>query len=196
MKKLTAVFAALLVVALAAPTYAGIDEGDWELQVAVDWFIGDLQNSFGGEIALGYFVTPEIEIGGWLGYNYRDVDGTVEFKGSNEGDIEWTESFFEIAFFGAYYFETDGEWMPYVGGFLGYEDGEIEIDSEEIVRDGFMMGAILGIKYFVSEKTTIFIEYRLVWRFEDEWELDDDSDYTIDDDEIAHLILVGISVLF
>lgn len=196
MRSLTIVVASLVLLALATAGQAGIDEGDWEVRVAVDWFLGDLENSFGTDLALGYFVTPEIEVGGWIGYHHRDVDGTVQFKNSKDGSLDWTESLFQVAAFGAYYFEGDGEWMPYVGGFLGYEDGRIDIDKETIVRDGFFLGAMIGIKYFVAEKAMIFIEYRLLYRFEDRWEFDDDSDFTIDDDEIAHMILVGISVLF
>ncbi len=84
------------------------------------------------------------------------------------------------------------------GGYLGYESGNIEGDDseEEFDRNSFMLGGVLGVKYFVSEKTTIFVEYRLGWRSEDEWELDSDSHITIEDDSLTHTLLFGISVLF
>jgi len=197
MRKLTVVFAALLVVALAAPSSAGIDEGDWEVQLGGQFFISDFISNYGISLSLGYFVTPEIEVGGYIMYAQDDWDGEVEFKNERIGDLEFTIRDWNMGAFAAYYFETDGEWRPYVGGFLGYESGVLDFGGgDEFKRNDFAVGGFVGVKFFISEKATIFIEYRLQWRFEDEWELDDDSAVTVEDDAISHLFMIGLSVFF
>jgi opacity protein-like surface antigen len=193
MKKMTVVAAALLVVALATPSVAGIDEGDWEVQLGGNWLIGDFQSAFGVEMALGYFVTPEIQVGGWFGYTHEEWDGKVKFDGGGSSSFEITSKAFDLCAFAAYYFEMDGEWLPYVGGFVGWDRAELDLDGDDIDRDGFKIGAFVGIKYFVSEKATVFFEYRLTWRSEDEWEGDG---VTVEENEFGHLFMVGLSVLF
>ena len=198
MRKLTVVGAALLVMTLATSSFAGIDEGDWEVGLGGNFFFSEFHDNYGIDITLGYFVTAQIEIGGWIGWHSQDLDATLKYDGDDvdDEDFDFTKSWWDIAFFGAYYFEVEGDWAPYIGAFLGYEDGHLDIEDAEFDRDGFMAGAILGVKYFVSEKTTIFFEYRLIWRSADEWEWDDDSDLTIDDNALAHLFHFGFSVFF
>jgi opacity protein-like surface antigen len=198
MRKLTVIGAALLVMTLATSSYAGIDEGDWEVGLGGNFYFSEFQDNYGIGVTLGYFVTAEIEVGGWISWNHQGLDGDVEVDGDKEGNLELEQTWWDIAFFGAYYFQVEGEWAPYIGGFLGYESGTLDGDDDllDFERDGFMAGAILGVKYFVSEKTTIFFEYRLTWRSTDEWEWDEDSDVTISDDALTHTLRFGISVLF
>jgi opacity protein-like surface antigen len=198
MRKLTVIGAALLVMTLATSSFAGIDEGDWEVGLGGNFFFSEFHDNYGLNVTLGYFVTAEIEIGGWVAYHNQDLSGTEEFRGRDTNfDVDFQKTWWEIAIFGYYYFQVEGEWAPYIGGFLGYESGSLDGGgSGEYERDGFMLGGVLGVKYFVSEKTTIFIEYRLGWRNTDEWEWSKDSDYTINDDALTHTLLFGISVLF
>ena len=197
MKKLTVVAAALLVLALAAPSYAGIDEGDWEVGLGGGWASTQSTTTYGLGLSLGYFLTPNMQIGGWLGYGYNEYDLEVR----DEGDylkMKNRSVYWDIAAFFTYYFEMDGEWMPYIGGFVGYETNEIKYDTEgyriTADRNGFKLGGYLGVKFFVAEKATIFIEYRLTWRNEDEWDIEDG--YKFEDDALSHLIHFGVTVLF
>jgi len=201
MRKLTIVGAALLVMTLATSSFAGIDEGDWEVALGGNLFFSDFHDNYGVNLTLGYFVTAEIEIGGWVSWNNQSLDGNVNYKGHHEGDLKIEKTWWDIAFFGYYYFHVEGEWAPYIGAFLGYESGTLDSggDVDDLLdfdRDGFMFGGALGVKYFVSEKTTIFFEYRLTWRNADEWEWDHDSDVTISDDSLTHTLMFGLSVLF
>jgi hypothetical protein len=194
MNRLTTTAAALLVLALAATGTAGIDEGDYEFRLGGHWMSGDFESSFGGEITLGYFVSPEIEVGMWLGYAEHSYDGKVHVDGEGpDEDIDSKGTTVSFAVFGAYHFETDGEWMPYVGGFAGYERSELDTGDYDLERDGYTLGAFVGIKWFVSDRATVFFEYRLTWNDNDEW---DDSGAYARADEFTHLFLVGVSVLF
>ena len=192
MNRLTIAAAALLVLALAAPGTAGIDEGDYEVRLAGNWMSGDFESAFGGEISLGYFVSPEIEMGMWLGYREHSFDGTVHVSGGGTEDVDMKSTGVSFAAFATYHFETSGEWMPYVGGFVGYERSELDAGSRTLERDGYTLGGFVGIKWFVSDRTTIFFEYRLTWNDNDEWE---DSGTYARTSEFTHLFLVGISVL-
>jgi opacity protein-like surface antigen len=197
MRKLTVIGAALLVMTLATSSFAGIDEGDWEVALGGNFFFSEFHDNYGINVTLGYFVTAEIEIGGWVAWHSQDLNGDVEERGRKVDEVDFQKTWWDIAFFGAYYFQVEGEWAPYIGGFLGYESGEIDGGGDyKFDRDGFMFGGMLGVKYFVSEKTTIFIEYRLTWRDADEWEWSKDGDVTIDDNALTHTLLFGISVLF
>jgi opacity protein-like surface antigen len=201
MKKLTVVAAALLVVALTAPSFAGIDQGEWELGLGGGIGISDAQDSLGLDVSLGYFVTNEIAVGGWFGYHCQTIDISEEY-GGDKFDWDFEKSWWEIAFFVKYYFVTDAEWLPYIGAFVGYEAAEMEEDfgggdSWDADRDGFMLGAILGVQYYVSDKTSVYFEYRLTWRDDDEWDASSGGDHgTISDDAIAHLFEVGIRIAF
>jgi opacity protein-like surface antigen len=196
MKKLNIAGTALLVMALAAPSFAGIDEGDWELGIGGGLALSEAHDNWALDVSLGYFVAPEIAVGGWFGYHSQSLDVTVEGGDGFDWDLEKT--WWEIAFFVKYYFATDGEWLPYIGAFAGYETAEIEEDYDgddwDADRDGYLLGAILGVQYFVSDKTSIFFEYRLTWRDEDEWDADEGA--TFDDDAVAHLFQFGVRVSF
>jgi opacity protein-like surface antigen len=198
MRYLIAVTTIVLVLGMATVSQAGIDEGDWEVGLGGNFFFSEFHDNYGLEFTLGYFVTAEIQVGGWIAYHNQDLDGEVSRDGDDLGDIKFSKTWWDIAFFAAYYFQVEGEWAPYIGGFIGYEDGELDSDGSDLDfdRSGLEIGGILGVKYFVSEKTTIFIEYRLTWRDADEWEWKDDSDYVIEDDALTHTFLFGISVLF
>lgn len=197
MRKLTVIGAALLVMTLATSSFAGIDEGDWEVALGGNFFFSEFHDNYGINVTLGYFVTAEIEIGGWIAWHNQDLNGDIEDRGRKVDEAEFQKTWWEIAFFGYYYFQVEGEWAPYIGGFIGYESGDLDGGGDyKFDRNGFMLGGVLGVKYFVSEKTTIFFEYRLGWRNADEWEWDDDSDVTIPDDSLTHTLLFGISVLF
>lgn len=168
MMKYTAVLAALLLVAIAAPANAGIDEGDWEVRLSAAAQFEDFANTYSVATQLGYFVTPEIAVGAEIGFTSLDPDGGGSLT-------TW-----ELNAFGSYNFETDGDWVPYVGGFVGL----LDLD----VVDSFQLGAFVGAKLFVHEKANVFFEYRLNYRTDDEF-----SDA---DAEIGHGLRVGFAILF
>ena len=168
MKKLTAVFAALLVVALAAPSNAGIDEGDWEVRLSAAAQFEEYVSSYEVALQLGYFVTPQVAVGAEIGVGSIDPDGGASLT-------TW-----ELNAFASYNFETDGDWVPYVGAFLGL----IDLD----VVDSFHFGGFIGAKLFVHEKANVFFEYRLDYRSDDAFEAADS--------EIGHGLRIGFAILF
>jgi len=197
MRKLTVIGAALLVMSLATTSYAGIDEGDWEVGLGGNFFFSEFHDNYGLSLTLGYFVTAEIEVGGWIAWNNQDLDGTVSEDGDDYEDLEFNKTWWDLAFFVKYYFQVEGEWAPYIGAFIGYESGDLDGGGDfEFDRSGYTVGGVLGVSYFVSEKTVIFFEYQLIWRSADEWEWDEDSDVVIEDDGLAHTFWFGIRMFF
>lgn len=114
--------------------------------------------------SVGHFLSDEIEIG-------------VTGMGSWSSDI----SLYAIGGNAKYFFLTQSTTVPYVGGqllYATYENGED--------YDGLMYGPLGGLKFYVSEKTSLFLEYQY------QLYSGDAGDY-IDD---AHMVLLGISFLF
>ena len=168
MMKYTAVLAALLVVAIAAPANAGIDEGDWEVRLSAAAQFEDFSSAYSITTQLGYFVTPDIAVGAEIGFATIDPD------------VGGSLTTWELNAFASYNFETDGEWVPYVGGFLGL----LDLD----VVDSFHFGAFIGAKFFVHEKANVFFEYRFDYRTDDAF-----SDA---DAELGHGLRIGFAILF
>jgi outer membrane protein W len=200
MRVLSVCAALLVVVVVAAPARAAIDEGDWEVSLGGQWMISEFDTNYGLNLRLGYFVTPNVQVGGWLGFRNQRYKGKAR---DSSGAIvaEWNHeaSTFDIAAFAAYYFEVAEDWYPYLGGFVGYDSTEIKEnigERERLKRDGFNIGGFAGVKFFLSQRASVFVEYRITWRDQDNWEYRDGTRGTVSDDSISHLFLVGVSFLF
>ena len=123
---------ALAVTANAVP----LEQGDIVIAGATSGRITiDQDSDATGAVMLrgGYFVTPEIEVGGLLDATFASTS--------------WT-----IAAYGAYNFTQIGpeSLCPYAGGFIGYFDFGGNVN-------GFVWGPALGVKWFPLGAENIFI---------------------------------------
>src|SRR5215213_431641 len=135
------VLALLLVPAMAR---AEFHQRDWEVTLSGSGsngpdFDGTTFNVGG---SLGYFLTDEFEVAlrQSIGFNDRGVSGG-NLNGSTRVAIDYN---FNL-----------GQFVPYIGGNIGYVYG----DS---VNDTFEGGPEAGVKYFVNPSTFIFlsVEYQ------------------------------------
>jgi len=193
MRKLMLAAVAAMVLAVAAtPAQAGIDEGEWEVALSGEYFLSEAHDNLGFQITIGYFVTAEIEIGGWFAYHRQELDFDLTDGG---GDFEIEKTWWDVAVFISWNFNTDGDWTPYIGVFIGSESAELDLDGDDVDRGGFMWGGFVGVRFWIHDNCAIFFEYRLLIRSEDEWDIDDSSS-DVDDDGVAHRFAVGFSLLF
>jgi hypothetical protein len=88
-------------------------------------------------IAIGYFISDNLEVGGLLGGTYRD---------RNDGDIK----FFSISPFVTYHFELNEVSNIYLTGMIGYwkSDFDGKFGSDEY--DGTILSAETGWEYFFN----------------------------------------------
>lgn len=113
----------------------------------------------------GYFHSDEVEVGAQaIASESEDLD-----LYSLGGNVK-------------YHFTPQLTTIPYVGGQLNYSLCELRGRDE----DGFMYGPVMGVRYFVSESTSIFFEYQ--------YQIYDGSIDDIVDD--AHSLFIGILFKF
>jgi hypothetical protein len=145
----------LAMLALPALAQAQFEAGNWELKLAGS---GANDQDFTGGTAnvafsLGYFLSKEFEVGVRQGASWSDLGA---------GGSQWAG---DTRVFADFHFDMD-RWQPYVGGFIGYQYGDI---SEE----AWIAGPEVGVKYFVN--STTFIDVNAAYAFNLEEGLDDGS---------------------
>ena len=132
--------------ALTAPAVAATEEGDQELTIAVQaQFVEDTTN-VSLAVGFGYFVSDAVEIKGTALVLWSD---------------DFTLGFFQLE--GLFHFNTQGDAVPYIGAF----GGMTIFDAEGFDDSLFIAGAMVGVKIFLTENTTLFIEVRYLHIFED-----------------------------
>jgi hypothetical protein len=163
--------AILLVIAfvLAGTTNAAVKQGDSEFSIFglygnTKYEDGDSADSATLLLGIGHFYTNEIELGASL------IGG-------------WTEDrdVFSIGGNAKYHFMTENTTVPYVGGQLNYAQ-----ESNSGSTDGMIWGPLVGVKFFVNEKTAVGLEYQ--YRIYE----GDYSDYVKNEQGV----FLGISFLF
>jgi hypothetical protein len=146
MKRLL-VLALIVVLVSVATTRAAVKEGDNELSLSGSWTALNNSDKGGGgstdstlaQVAFGHFFTNELEI---------SIAGLGMWQSGS--------SDYGIGLNAKYHFMTESTVVPYVGaqGLYDYQKGGG--DSQ----DGIMWGPLAGIKFFVSETTSVFVEYQ------------------------------------
>jgi hypothetical protein len=117
--------------------------GDWELTLGATGSNGPNFNGVnaGGNGSLGYFFTPNIELGVRQGLQYTDI-GT---GGSGHGSSLQLETDVPLD----YHFDL-GRWQPFVGVNIGYIYGDA-------VHNTFEAGPEAGVKWFANDTTFIYL---------------------------------------
>jgi hypothetical protein len=141
------VFTVVMLLSIASVCYAGLEAGQTEVGVMGSYGITKIGGTTGtvntwlGSGSVGYLVTRQIQLG---------VSG-IAMGSSNSTSVS---AFFGLGQF-KYNFAFDKAQtvVPYLGaqlGFLGY--------SNHTSDTGFSYGALGGLKFFVSEKTSLNLE--------------------------------------
>ena len=111
--------------------------------------------------------------GMWEKVNYAgeaDSDDTAEanlgveyflskaFSMSLEGIGAWSDDvdLYGVGTRARYHFNTDSDMVPYIGAHISYDYADADVDD----GDGFIYGPLLGIKFFLNERTNLFVEYQ------------------------------------
>ena len=169
----------ILVFVLIGIADAGVKQGDMEISVATAWQRLNFEPGIGGfsldgaatALGLGYFLTNELEVGlsatgMWISIDDIGLDLGAYNVGANL----------------KYHLLTEGTIVPYAGMQACYSFTEIMGPD----FDGIMWGPLGGVKFFVSESTSIFVEYQ--------YQLFGGNIGTVFED--GHEILVGLSFAF
>jgi hypothetical protein len=143
-----------VVVALVFATIASaaVKEGDTEISFSGTWTQTNMTNEAGGGSAdstlavfsLGKFVTNELEL---------SVTSLGMWSSSSGGNDSST---YGIGGSAKYHFMTQSTAVPYIGLQGLYATNRANGDTS----DGIVWGPLAGFKFFVSESTSLFIEYQ------------------------------------
>lgn len=152
-----------------APGALAYREGDLELVLGGS---GSSDESFEGtvfnmEAALGYFMTRDIEATWRQGISFADAPDGHDWNGSTR-----------LAFD---YHLALGGWYPYLGANFGYLYGDT-------VKEQFIAGPELGVKFFVNKTTFINCGLEYQFLFSDTKEADDN----FDDGRFVYIIGIGV----
>lgn len=151
---LTALLAAAPLVASAQQPLVGPQTGDKELTLSGSGSSdknGD-NATFGLSGDLGYYLTPDAEVGIRQSVNYSNpADANSAWNGATRGFVDY--HFFHSAF------------RPFVGGSLGGIYGDN-------VNDSGFAGLEAGVKYYVRQKTFVTGRAEYQWFFDSANEAD------------------------
>ena len=159
------VLASFLVVTtlLVSSAIAAVEKGDQEVTISLSYAASekyidihgltneDYDFSFRG--GYGVFLSDEIQVG---------LD--AEFGSSENWSASGESGRSMTSFLGnlKYHFFTDQNFVPYVGGQLGYQFSETWTPNQpDIDSSGFAYGGMFGAKWFVAENLSIFAEYNM-----------------------------------
>ena len=169
-----------VVLSLSLSAGAAVQQGDTELAIAGSLTMTQFNDESGfdmeddttlsAQFAIGHFFTDNIEV---LGQAFG--------MWASEG-----QSLYDLGVSGKYHFLTAGNTVPYVGGQFNAAFFKSGGDGEDSTESGYLYGPLGGVKFFVSEKTTMFAEYQL------QLFGGSPSDFI----DMQHVLLFGISFLF
>ena len=171
MKNLVKACALALALAGATTITAQPQAGDWEFTLggggASDQDFES--NSMGINGSIGYFYSPNFEIALRQSVNFQGVTSDEEWFGSTMFAADW-------------HFSTNSKFVPFIGLTTGASYTEDDIS--------WSIGPEIGFKYYVHERTFIFLSGEYRWFFDELESLDDNAD----DGSFAFLIGVGFTV--
>lgn len=153
-------------------------EGDKEFQISGGFFQnqGDAwTGTASGQVSLGYYTTPQWQVGGQLLGSYSLND-----------DIEdvWTAS--TTAFVHRYFWvdKDEGRLQPFLGAFVGLAYSDVDVTGTA--------GPTLGVRYFVNDTTFLVTQYRYEFYFSELDAGDETDDFT----DGSHTLTVGFGVIW
>lgn len=173
------ILAAAMAVGWPQAASAETKAGDLDLSIAGSFsnISVDDSNTSSNSLTLatkiGYFFAPAHEL------SLAAFGGLVFANGQDNA------GFYAVAARYDYHFNTQGTVIPYLGpqvGFLGVEAGGTS-------ATGVLYGGQAGIKFFMTERTTFFVEYNFIRA-----ELSSNGNATTGVNQ--NTVLVGISYIF
>jgi opacity protein-like surface antigen len=142
LSKKVLVLTAVMLLAIAGSSYAGTEAGMMELGLQGSYTQTKIDNEdfkfYLGFFNFGYFVTPQIEVGA-LGLFGGNINGETQRIYAGSADLRYNFSYNKA--------QTV---VPYLGiqaGIAGTADGTSE--------SAFAYGAVGGLKFFVTERTSL-----------------------------------------
>ncbi|MDH3596092.1 MAG: porin family protein [Rhodospirillales bacterium] len=129
--------------------YVGLQAG---MNIAHDTDIGGLDLDFDVGAAVGI-------IGGYrINSNFR-VDAEVTYRNNDLSDFSGDISSWAFMANGYYDFQTGTNWVPYIGGGIGFAN--VEIDSGGSDDDNvFAYQAGVGVAYEITPQLAVSLDYR------------------------------------
>jgi hypothetical protein len=118
------------------------------------------------EAALGYFLTEAWEVFFRQGFGYADLEGGSSWIASSRAGVDYN---FDL-----------GQFKPLIGVSIGWVYGDD-------IKDQFIMGPEIGLKYFANESTFIYgmMEYGFLFRSTG------DIDDNFDDGRFVYTVGIG-----
>ena len=154
------------------------------------------------ELGLNYYITDNFSVGGGFGYEYRESETKAyNAAGTLTQDDEETESMSSVYLRADYYFLTSGQWIPYAGVHVGYLFGSIEEKDNlaatkvEVDLSGYMYGAQVGTKYFITDSIALDLSLRYS-KLSLEGSVDTGASLDFDTDGTELEAAIGFSVYF
>jgi hypothetical protein len=174
----TCAIAVAAVLACLPAFAASIPEGTTEVRAEVAYEITDADSSERVPLqgGIGYYVRDNVQVGGLVSFVKKEFDSYW-----GQGTV-WS-----LALFGEYNLPTSGDWLPFVGGQLGFLDD----DSD---RDAVFSAALSGgLKYFITGTAGLSAQFNVHWADEDIY--DAEADQT-GGDSVAVSATAGVRFLF
>jgi len=159
MKKLLSGILLLAVILSCALSFAKVKQGNQEVAVSGSVTQIDGYTYSGRHINAG----TQFNLGGSYGTFLTDA---LEFGVSTNGDLSMNSNAGSSQLTGGgflkYHFFTETDIVPYVGGQLGATRTATYQPNERTLRSTKLSyGGMIGVKWFVKENTSFFIEYNL-----------------------------------
>ena len=160
-----------LAVASASSALAQPQGGDWEFTLGGG---GAADQDFDGGTAglngsIGYFFNPNFEVALRQSVALDALTSDEEWAGSTIVAADW-------------HFTVGGKFIPFIGVATGATYTEEDI--------AWSVGPEVGFKYYVHERTFIFLSAEYRWFFDDLENIDNNSD----DGSFAFLVGVGFTI--
>jgi opacity protein-like surface antigen len=188
--------------------------GRWRATCAGSHLLSGFEDTGGIRATIETFVAPGLSIGAEFAYRAQRLDSSLDDDHGTEfatGRLDFDGRAWEANAFLTYHLETASRWTPYIGAFAGSESatltsdegvGFTKMDEVRFERRGLQCGLRLGVDWWLTTSTSIFLEYRATYRVEDRVDGSHsrhrkiDDDLWIDDEPFAHGLGLGLSFLF
>lgn len=144
---------ALLIVGVSSSAFAGVQKGDREMSIN-----GNLTNSESFDASGNSYEDTNFMLGGTFGCFLSDASeigvssiGVVSSGDSSDFALITTNGFYK------HHFNTEGDFVPYIGLQAGISHAE----AGNYSSDSASFGGMIGVKQFLTETTSAYLEYNV-----------------------------------